>query len=375
MVCEDCGNIIGDQVIPGLIHAVPAEQMQVHPAASKLIDFPIFVAGTEIVVDGDKIVEVTSPRGRKVIQLQPVSEEGMEEQDHRQVIPSSSYSQAVGSSSQSSLCDGVEEEGERVPDSGYHEPYSAVEMVEDNDPYNRVEVDVIMLEDAQFNVGLNGPLNVGQPGGFGSNDLNYEAGEELEKLTGPSEVSMIMSEDMTGQSCNENDPKVGRTLFDESMIKMTNSNSWEVDEIITEAEAPQKVTGVILGKEDVAIDNHLVPDSDSGHVHKNDPVQAAEVSKANVTATDPLTVVETSESVGPSPAPEDSQASVVDPEDRLEILQLEAAPLIKVKPAQELMMVSHSCFRCGSEDSTGPWHKHKKREKSFLCHLCFSYYR
>ena len=78
MVCEDCGNIIGDQVIPGLIHAVPAEQMQVHPAASKLIDFPIFVAGTEIVVDGDKIVEVTSPRGRKVIQLQ--SEEGREKQ-------------------------------------------------------------------------------------------------------------------------------------------------------------------------------------------------------------------------------------------------------------------------------------------------------
>ena len=364
MVCEDCGNIIGDQVIPGLIHAVPAEQMQVHPAASKLIDFPIFVAGTEIVVDGDKIVEVTSPRGRKVIQLQ--SEEGREKQDHHQVIPSSSYSQAVGSSSQSSLCDGVE-----VPHSGYHEPYSAVEMVEDNDPYNRVEVDVIMLEDAQFNVGLNGPLNVGQPGGFGSNDLNYEAGVELENLTGPSEVSMMVSEDMTGQSCNENDPKVGRTLFDESMIKMTNSNSWEVDEIITEAEAPQKVTGVILGKEDVAIDNHLVPDSDSGHVHKNEPVQAAEVSKANVTATDPLIIVETSKSVGP----EDSQASVVDPEDRLEILQLEAAPLIKVKPAQELMMVSHSCFRCGSEDSTGPWHKHKKREKSFLCHLCFSYYR
>ena len=45
---------------------------------------------------------------------------------------------------------------------------------------------------------------------------------------------------------------------------------------------------------------------------------------------------------------------------------------IKVKAAHQLMM---SCFRCGSSSSPGPWHKHRRREESFLCHLCFSHYR
>ena len=437
MVCEDCGNIIGDQVIPGLIHAIPAEQMQVHPAASKLIDFPIFVAGTEIVVDGDKIVEVTSPRGRKIIQLHSESEDGREErsQQQQQVIYSS-----------------LEVEGERER-AQYNDPYSALDTAEDNDPYNRLEVDVIMLEDSQnvfqqgnLNLELGPSLNVAPGITFLTQEPPNEALKE--NLPGPVEVSRMM----TDQSLHENDPKVAQTKFSDSpavieasQIKLTNQNFWQVDEIITEAaEPPQKVTDVM------DIDNQDAPNSDS--VHKEDNVKAvdppivtevsetveppivseaskvkameppviAEVSQANAKAVDPPVVAVVSQAiikavvpplvselsqtnvkavvppigivteasqasnvkaVDPCQAHEDSQVSqVIEPAElqgsRLEMeAETSAGPIIKVKPTQELMMVAHCCFRCGSEDSTGPWHKHKRREQSFLCHLCFSYYR
>ena len=437
MVCEDCGNIIGDQVIPGLIHAIPAEQMQVHPAASKLIDFPIFVAGTEIVVDGDKIVEVTSPRGRKIIQLHSESGDGREErsQQQQQVIYSS-----------------LEVEGERER-AQYNDPYSVLDTAEDNDPYNRLEVDVIMLEDSQnvfqqgnLNLELGPPLNVAPGITFLTKDPRNEALKE--NLPGPVEVSRMM----TDQSLHENDPKVAQTKFSDSpavieasQIKLTNQNFWQVDEIITEAaEPPQKVAEVM------DIDNQDAPNSDS--VHKEDNVKAvdppivtevsetvetpivseaskvkameppviAEVSQANAKAVDPPVVAVVSQAiikavvpplvselsqtnvkavvppigivteasqasnvkaVDPCQAHEDSQVSqVIEPAElqgsRLEMeAETSAGPIIKVKPTQELMMVAHCCFRCGSEDSTGPWHKHKRREQSFLCHLCFSYYR
>merc|ERR1712130_662600 len=98
-------------------------------------------------------------------------------------------------------------------------------------------------------------------------------------------------------------------------------------------------------------------------------------------AADPPVVPEVDdvEVLDPSQAPEDPEVCILDPEEsegRLQIhLEPEIAPQIKVKPAQDLMMIQHCCFRCGSETSTGPWHKHKRREQSFLCHLCFSYYR
>ena len=402
MVCEDCGNIIGDQVIPGLRHAVPAEQMQVHPAASRPIDFPLFVAGTEIVVEGDKIVEITSPRGRKILQLN--SEEGREEdrpQVNYQPLTSSSFSRA-GSSQAYHLCNEVE--GERGQ---YQDPYSAVETVEENnDPYNRLEVDVIMLEDSLDVSQLDseellGPLKLGQGGKFLAEDL-HEAGEERTKLT--------------AQSGNEKEPRVAQqTKFHDSpgvteasQIKLTNHNYWEVDEIITQVEPPQKVTEVGPGEpltepeadEVLVIDPHTAPPSDGVHTAERvsciravNPPVVAEVD--HVEALDPPVVAEVDNvnAGDPVQGPEDSQAGVLEPEDppgRLQI-QLDASPgpaVVKVTPGQEVMTLQHSsspgpgvmtlqhrCFRCGSSDSTGPWHKHKRRQHSYLCHLCFSYYR
>ena len=335
-------------------------------------------------VEGDKIVEITSPRGRKVLQLN--SEEGREEDSYQanyQQPTRSSFSQS-GSSQAYHLCHGVEEERGQ-----YQDPYSAMEtVVENNDPYNRLEVDVIMLEDSldvsqQGNVELLGPLNVGQGGKFLPEDLIIEAGEEKTKLTGP-EV-----EDRTAQSGNEKDPRVAQQpkcqdspgVIEASQIKLTNYNFWEVDEIITEAEAPQKVTEVGRGEpltepeadEVLVSEPHTAPQSDGVHTDDNprapDPPVVAEVD--NVKAVDPHVVAEAVQ------GPEDSQAGVLDPEDPPGRLQTQPpsaspVPVVKVKQAKELQQ---SCFRCGSSDSTGPWHKHKRRQHSYLCHLCFSYYR
>ena len=411
MVCEDCGNIIGDQVIPGLRHALPADQVQVHPAASKPIDFPIFVAGTEIVVEGDKIVEVTSPRGRKILQLNSGEEDREEDnyQDNYQQTTSSSVSQV--DQSQLDLGNEVEVEGES--ESGpYPDPFSAVEMVvEDNDPFNRLVVDVIMLEDSpvvshQENGELVGPLSVGQGEKFQSEDLIIEAGKEMNQLTVPIEVSRMMTGDMTGQSTSENDPTLARLndspeVIEASQIKLTSSNFWEVDEIITEPEVPQKVAeiedeplSVAEPDEVMAMEPHTVPKSDDVHKDDNaravgppvvdvdnvqllDPPVLPDVGNCNVLAQDtPVVPVGQVKALDPIQAPEDPEVSVLDPEEspgRLQIQPETAPPVqIKVKP---LMTLQQGCFRCGSVDSTGPWHKHKRRENSYLCHLCFSYYR
>ena len=167
-----------------MIHAVPADQVQVHPAASQPIDFPIFVAGTEIVVEGDKIVEVTSPGGRKILQLN--SEEGRKEEEYQHDYQETSSSNLSPGETSQSYRPAVEAEAERGQ---YDDPHSGVEMVlEDNDLYNRVEVDVIMLEDSHNisphqNMEGRDPLNVGLGGKFvpEENDEagNTEANEDI----------------------------------------------------------------------------------------------------------------------------------------------------------------------------------------------------
>jgi len=61
-VCENCGNILGHEV--QVVHGsqlVIEEDVQILRAPSNVINFPLFVTGTEITVDGERIIGVKSP--------------------------------------------------------------------------------------------------------------------------------------------------------------------------------------------------------------------------------------------------------------------------------------------------------------------------
>ena len=53
-ICEDCGSILGHEVLKG-------RQVEVVKGPTNKVNFPILVVGTEITVDGERIIGVRSP--------------------------------------------------------------------------------------------------------------------------------------------------------------------------------------------------------------------------------------------------------------------------------------------------------------------------
>ena len=264
-------------VIPGVIHAVPADEIQVSPAVSEPLHFPIFVAGTEIVVEGDKIIEVTSPRGHKIVKLNVLDDKP---------------------------CDDPPEE----PSKQLSDPPTGLEV----------------------SGGVREPL---------TEELEMSVPKDKQTdITKPSDLSgkgLVMTNDKN-EVCCPIEPTDSLNTIHQKILQVQGR---------ADRQSPQLDLDITSGVE----------------TKGTSPVKVQGAVSQEVRSPD----LSPGETEGVS-SKEGSRIS-----DPGEVSGL-TRQRIKVKPDHELLV---SCFRCGSSSSTGPWHKHKKKEESFLCHLCFSYFK
>ena len=259
---------------------MPADEIQVSPAVSEPLHFPIFVAGTEIVVEGDKIIEVTSPRGHKIVKLNVLDDKPCDDPPEE---PSQQLSEPLT---------GLDVSG------GVREP-----------PTEEMEMSVPSDKQAD--------------------------------TTHPSDMTgrgLVMTKDRN-EVCCPIEPTDSLNTIHQKILQVQSR---------ADSQTPQ------LGLD-------ITPEVETHQTKVTSPVKVQGAVSQEKRSLD----------LSPGEAEGVSSKETRRMSDSGEMSGL-SRQRIKVKPDHELLM---SCFRCGSSSSSGPWHKHKKKEESFLCHLCFSHFR
>ena len=343
MVCEDCGNIIGDHVIPGLIHAVPADQVQVAPAVSAPLDFPIFVAGTEIVVEGDKIIEVTSPRGRKIVKVGDRHPEvsisdgqRIQRESPRRDLIQQTENKTIRNTRSQNIVSPIVELDFEMPN---------FTSAQDQSEQDKVLADKCQLENDKMTK-IRAP-DVPRSGIIKINN-NSKAVSCPVKIDDSLDIihEKILNIQRVGQ-------KVETTRTD--LLDKVSPDKTPEDQ-----EQSQSVEVIVTD-----LTPEMIPEV-KDKSYKETSLSLPQLDGSRIQG-DPIPPVPTVGKIQGDPSPDLKETS-----------SSPKVTKIKVKSAEELMMrvVGQTCFRCGSSDSSGgPWHKHKRKENSFLCHLCFCYFR